>query len=152
MFLYKELKLLGAQDICIDKGTICVWGWGKVGLVEGGWWLGPVCWHRLVQRPACPWPDAAGSRCIPRVIYYPTGQASRSCECRCFSFPLSVLPGLTLFTVRFRMSVPQTCTDLNSLQGAFTLCLRNLTKISWTNEDGSCWSILLMRKLGLGWG
>lgn len=28
-----------------------------------------------------------------------------------FSFLLSVLPGLTLFTVSFRMSVPQTCTD-----------------------------------------
>lgn len=28
---------------------------------------------------ACPWPDAASSWCIPKVIYYSKGQASKSC-------------------------------------------------------------------------
>lgn len=43
MLIYKELKFLGAQDICIGKDAICVWGCGKVGLVEAGWCLGLGC-------------------------------------------------------------------------------------------------------------
>lgn len=54
-----------------------------VGLQESGFGGGRmVLGSRLLiqacaERTACPWPDAAGSWCIPRVIYYSKGQASK---------------------------------------------------------------------------
>lgn len=67
------------------------------------------------ERTACPWPDAACSWCIPRVICYSKGQAKPELLVQIIFFlPGSVLPGLTLFTVSFRMSVPPIGTDFTA--------------------------------------
>lgn len=94
MLIYKELKLLGTGHLQRQGHPMCV-GLGKSEVVGGRVVIGSsLLIQACAESTACPWPGAAGSYCIPRVIYCPKGQASRY-----FSFPLSVLPRLTLFTV-----------------------------------------------------
>lgn len=98
VLIYKKLKLLGAQNICTYKDTICVWGWRKEELVEGELWLGLLCWYKLVQRglPALgQMLPVAGSS---SGLYTTQKARPGGVDSVGISFLLSVLSGLTLFT------------------------------------------------------
>lgn len=78
MLIYKEPKHPGVPDICAAQDTICV-GLGGRGVGGGRMVIGSsLLIQACTERTACPWPDAAGRWCIPRVIYYPKEQARRS--------------------------------------------------------------------------
>lgn len=52
---------------------MCV-GLGESGVGGGRMVIGSsLLIQACAERTACPWPDAAGSYFIPRVIYYPKG-------------------------------------------------------------------------------
>lgn len=73
------------------------------------------------ERTACPWPDAACSWCIPRVICYSKGQAKPELLVQIIFFPPWIcFARVDLIHSLFQNVSPSDMHRLYSLQGAFT--------------------------------
>lgn len=119
VLIYKELELLGAQDICKGKDTIWVWGWGKVELLEedGDWvWFADTglcredclplarCCQKLVHPQGHILPERTGQQELLVQIFFPS---------LCFA-------RADLICRQFQNVSPSDMHRLYSLQGAFT--------------------------------